>query len=60
MEGSIEFGRTIGIIRRMSVRKIASPGKFIAIFNLRGILKPNPFMRGRKPRGTVVQFVWLQ
>lgn len=45
VEGSIEFGRTIGIIRRVFVRRVASPGKLIAIFNLRGGLKPNPNYR---------------
>ena len=45
MEGSVEFGRTIGIIRRVSVRKVASPGNLIARLNLRGGLKPNPGYR---------------
>ncbi len=48
MEGSVEFGRTIGIIRRISVRKIASPGNLIARFNLRGGLKPNPVRKVRE------------
>ena len=51
MDSSIEFGRTIGIIRRNVVRKVISPDSFIADFNLKGVLKPNP-VRGRQLRST--------
>jgi len=39
MDSLVEFGRTIKIICRFSVRKIASPGDLITKFNLRGFLK---------------------
>lgn len=39
MGSLVEFGRTIRITCRVSVRRVISPGNLIAKFNLRGILK---------------------